>query len=339
MSPSVRRPTITEVAKHANVSVATVSRVLNDTHLVSEEARQAVQAAVRALRYRPNRTAQHLRTHKTMMIGLIISDIENPFYTSLVRAVENSAFEHKYSVLLCNTDEDLAKERFYLDFLAGEHVAGVIASPTVEHATSFAELIDAGIPVVTVDRRSLLTPVDSVMTDHLTAARDLMRHVTAAGHTRIGAILTDQRTTSGAERAQGVALALADAGLTLAPALAREITPSEAAGFGAAMSLLTLSERPSALFTGNNLITIGALKAIKSLGLDIPRDISVVGHDDLPWMELLCPPLTVSAQPIHEMGRQATELLLARIQGDASPLREIRLTPTLIVRDSCAAPQ
>ncbi|PJF46812.1 MAG: LacI family transcriptional regulator [Chloroflexi bacterium] len=332
------KATIKDVAQHAGVSTATVSRVLSNSGPVSAELRGRVEQAIQALGYRPSRMARSFRAQRSKFIGLIISDVENPFYTSLVRAVEDVAYAHDYSLLLCNSDEDPDKERAYIQFMADERVAGVIGSPASEAETSFAALLDAGIPVVSVDRRSTCTPVDTVLLDHVTAARDLARHLIAHGHQRIGAILPNTSITSGRERLAGFLQAMEEVGLTPDPALIHESKGIEAFGAQATHALLDLPDRPTAIFTGNNLITLGALKAIQERRLRIPDDIAVAGLDEMPWMSLLAPGITVAAQPIHEMGRLAMHMLLERIAGDRQPLREVKLAPRLVIRSSVATP-
>ncbi len=337
--PAAGKVTIKDVAHQAGVSTATVSRVLSNHGPVSEDVRARVQQAIHALGYRPNRIARSFRAQRSKFISLIISDVENPFYTSLVCAVEDVAYAHGYSLLLCNSDEDVGKEHAYIQFMADERVAGVIGSPASEQETSFAALLDARIPVVSVDRRSLRTPVDTVLLDNLTAARDLARHLIARGHRRIAAILPNLSITSGRERLAGFAQAMHEAGLSVDQALIYEGKGVESFGVQATHALLRLPEPPTAIFTGNNLITLGALKAIRDAGLRIFQDVEVAGHDDMPWMSLLSEPITVAAQPIREMGQRAMDLLLARINGDEQPPREIKLPPRLIVHnlDTAAA--
>jgi DNA-binding LacI/PurR family transcriptional regulator len=326
--------TIKDVAKQAGVSVATVSRVVSNHAYVRDAVRGRVQQAIAELNYRPNRVARSLRAQSSRFIGLIISDIENPFYTSLVRAVEDMAHQQQYSLLLCNSDEVPDKERVYIDFMRDEQVAGVIAAPTDEQATSLQVLIDAGIPVVTIDRRAEKTSVDTVMVDHKGAAYQLAHHLLARGHRRIGAVIGAPASTSGRERKSGFFKALQEAGIKQPASLLREVKPGEADGYAAVLDLLALPDPPTALFMGNNLLLIGALKAIQHKKLRIPSDISLVGHDDLPWMGLLEPGITVTSQPVYELGRTAIQALLARIQGDVQAPRELRLAPTLIVRES-----
>jgi DNA-binding LacI/PurR family transcriptional regulator len=330
--------TIKDVAARAGVSVATVSRVLSDKDNVRGALRDRVIAAADALSYRPNRMARNFRAQRSKFIGLIISDVQNPFYTSLVRAVEDAAYADQFSLMLCNSDESPDKERLYIDFLRDERVAGVIASPTNESETSLKALIDARIPVVAVDRRAPLTPVDTVLLDHETSAYMLVKHLLDYGHRRIGAIIPAAVSTSGIERRRGYERALAEMEIPLEASLMRFVEPTEAMGNAATFDLLSQPNPPTALFAGNNLTTIGALKAIRQSRLRIPKDISLVGHDDLPWMSLLDPPITVSAQPIYEMGQQAMAMLMARINGANHPVREIKLSSTLIRRESVEAP-
>ena len=335
--PARGKATIRDVACRAGVSAATVSRVLSNHGPVSEDVRMRVQQAINTLGYRPNRIARSFRTQRSNFIGLIISDVENPFYTSLVRAVEDTAYAQGYSLLLCNSDEDVEKERAYIQFMADERVAGVIGSPASEQETSFAPLFDAGIPVVSVDRRSLRTPVDTVLLDNLASARDLTRYLIARGHRRIAAILPNVSITSGRERLAGFVQAMQEAGLPVDPALICEGKGFEAFGMQAMRHLLGLSDPPTAIFAGNNLITLGVLKALQEHGLRMAEDIDVAGHDEMPWMSLLAKPIIVAAQPIREMGQRAMDLLLARMNGDAQPPREVKLPPRLVVHQQLNA--
>ncbi|MCS7056836.1 MAG: LacI family transcriptional regulator [Thermoflexales bacterium] len=328
--------TIRDVARRAGVSTTTVSRVLSNSGPVSAEARRRVEQAIQALSYRPSRMARSFRAQRSQFIGLIISDVENPFYTSLVRAVEDVAYAHEYSLLLCNSDEDLDKERTYIQFMADERVAGVIGSPASEAETSFAALFDARIPVVSVDRRSMRTPVDTVLLDNVAAAHSLTQHIIAHGHRRIAAILPSSGITSGRERLCGFLQAMEEAGIEPDTNLVYEGKGSEEFGRQTTHMLLDRSDRPTAIFAGNNLITLGVLRAIQERRLRVPDDLAVVGLDEMPWMSLLAPGITVAAQPIHEMGQLAMQILLERIAGDRRPPREVKMAPRLIIRSSVA---
>jgi DNA-binding LacI/PurR family transcriptional regulator len=328
--------TMKEVAKLAGVSVATVSRVLNNQPNVSPELRSKVLEAVKELSYQRNRVARSLRARRSRIIGLIISDIQNPFFTSLVRAVEDVAYEHQYAVFLCNSDENVEKETLYVDLMCAEKVAGVVISPTCETDSPSQKLIEVNIPVVAVDRRMLDLAVDTVMVDNVGAAFELVSHLIDDGHRHIAAVLGTPIATTGHERREGYVQALKAHGLPILPDLIRTGPPKETVGYRLTGEFLDLSDRPTALFTGNNLLTVGALRAIYERGLRIPDDIALGAFDELDWMSLVEPPLTVVAQPTYELGRTAADLLLKRIEDGTRPPQEVVLKPTILIRQSCA---
>ena len=328
--------TIKDVAQRAGVSTATVSRVLAGKTIVSRELRERVLAAAEELEYQPSRVARSLRVQRSRIIGLIISDIQNPFFTSLVRAVEDIAYQNDYGVFLCNSDEDVQKERFYVELLHAEKVAGVVISATQEEENPSRMLVDAGIPVVAVDRRMRDLDVDTVVIDNVGAAREIVSHLIADGHRRIGAVVGPSVTTTGRERLEGYVRALKEHGLRVEPQLVRTGLPKSEFGYRSAGELLALSEPPSAIFTGNNLLTSGALRAVRERGLRIPSDIGLAAFDELDWMSLVQPGLTVVAQPTYELGQTAAELLLGRIEDRTLRARESVLEPTLVIRQSCA---
>jgi DNA-binding LacI/PurR family transcriptional regulator len=327
---------IKDVARLASVSTATVSRVLANERYVKEDVRRAVQAAMEQLNYQPSRTARSLRSQRSRIIGLIISDIQNPFFTSLVRAVEDVAYGQEYALFLCNADEDSEKEKFYLDLMQAEHVAGVIVSPTREKADPCLELVKARIPFVVVDRTLADVQVDTVVLDNIQGAYDLVSHLIADGHKRIGAVLGHPIATTGRERYEGYARALADHHLPLEPDLVRVGAPRELVGHRLTEELLALPEPPTALFTGNSLLTMGALRALRQREWQIPHDMALVGFDEFEWMALMRPGLTVIAQPTYDIGRIAAELLLQRIEDPARPPQKVVTRGLLHVRQSCA---
>jgi len=332
----VGRVRIVDVARRAGVSSATVSRVLANKPYVRPELRQRVLAAAQELGYRPSRVARTLRTQRARIIGLLISDIENPFFTSLVRAVEDVAYAHDYAVFLCNTDENPEKEQLYLDLMVAERVTGVLISPTREQGVDCQGLQQAQIPLVAVDRRLRDRRVDTVVVDNVGGARRLVEHLLDDGYREIGAILPPPTITSGRERYQGLWEALHHRGLEPRSAWIRTGPPVQAEGYRLAREILGRHPRPQALFVGNNLLTMGALRAIRDLGLSIPGDVALVAFDDMDWMALVNPGLTVMAQPTYELGRAAAELLLRRLEDPDRPVEEVLLTPELRIRQSCA---
>jgi len=332
-------PTSQDVAKRAGVSIATVSRVLNNAPHVRPEIRRKVLRAVKALNYQPNRTAQRLRARQSKVLGLIISDIQNPFFTSVVRGIEDVAYQNGYSLVLCNSDEDPEKEKLYVDVMRAEAVAGVIIASASETQPHIDTLLDTHIPVVALDRRIKDRRVDSVLVSNVQGAYQAVTHLIERGHRYIGFIGLPLNRTTGRERFEGYQRALRQHHLPVVRARMRISDAKQQGGYAAAQDLLAHQPRLTALFVANNLTTLGALQAIHERGLRIPDDISIVGFDDMPWATLLHPPLTAVAQPTYELGRQAAELLLARLKDPRKPVAHVQLPTTLIVRGSTGAPR
>lgn len=326
---------ISDVAKHANVSTATVSRVFSNAPYVSDALRQRVLEAARELDYRPSRVAQSLSKQRSSIIGLIISDIENPFFTSLVRAVEDEAYRETHTVFLCNSDEDVQKEKMYIDLLLSEQVAGAVICPTQEQDNPAKRLLDAGIPVVSVDRRMFDLAVDTVVIDNVGAARELVEHLIGHGHHQIGTVLAPKRITTGRERLEGYEAALEAHGITIDKNLIRTGIPNEQEGYRMTQDLLDLADPPTALMAGNNMLTLGLIRAVRERSLRIPEDMAVVAFDDMSWSTIIDPPLTVVRQPTYEMGRTAIELLMKRAEDPRRSARSVILKPPVCIRASC----
>ena len=325
---------IKDVADAAGVSTATVSRVLSDKPHVRPEIRERVLAVIDELNYRPNRVARSLRIQQSNIIGLIVSDIQNPFFTSVSRAVEDTAYEQGLSIFLCNTDENPDKEAIYLNLMLDEHVAGVILSPTRQTADSFAEAVRLDIPMVVIDRRIREVEVDSVLIDNVEAAYKIITHLIADGHQRIGAMFGIGSTT-GRERREGYIRALKEHGLKPMPDLASYVNATEEEGYKATRRLLSLAEPPEAIFTSNGLLAAGAFRALRESKFTIPDEIAFASFDETPWTALVEPPVTVIQQPTYEIGQIATELLLKRLEEPSRPTREVILKSKLIIRRSC----
>ncbi|MSU24335.1 MAG: LacI family transcriptional regulator [Opitutus sp.] len=325
-----------EVARRAKVSIATVSRVLNHSDKVVPDTRAAVEQALRELDYRPSRVARRLRMNSghAHLVGLIIPDIQNPFYAEIARGVEDAAYAAKYALLLCNSDESPEKERFYLDVMRDESVDGIVLPPFDETDVAVIEFLKTGIPVVCVDRSLSKAKTDLVEVDNYRGALDAMAHLIAKGHKHIGLIEGRAQVSTSRERRRGYLDALAENGLAVRKDLMRAGDFKQESGRVLANELLDLRKPPTALFVCNNLMTVGALSAIHQRGRRVPQDVAVVGFDDLPWAEVLDPPPTVVRQPAYDVGRQAMELLLKRIIEPARPPVTVRLLPELVVRRS-----
>lgn len=321
---------IKDVAKIAEVSTATVSRVLANPERVKEKTRQRVLDAIEKLNYRPNLIARSLRVQKSAKIGLVVSDIRNPFFTAIGRSVEDAAYEQGYSVLMCNTDENPDKEEMYLNLMQDENVAGVIFSPTQQFGRRLASL-DSDIPFVIIDRTVESNKVDKVLLDNLSAGYELTNHLIGNGYRKLAGLFGDASTTA-PERSRGFHKALKEHNLT--PIAIHFIPPRIKQGYDATLTLLNQNEKPDAIFTSNSLLTAGAFQGIRDSRLKIPDDVALVGFDETTWGALVEPPITVIAQPTEEIGRTATELLFQRIEEPTRSPKTVILKGTLIVRKS-----
>jgi LacI family transcriptional regulator len=324
--------TIKEVAERAAVSTATVSRALNGGR-VNPDLLARVESAIAETGYRPNRLARGLRRQSTMVWGLVISDVRNPFFTNLARAVEDVANASGHSVVLCNSDEDVEKESRYIEMLVDEQVAGIILTPALEDASTVDLPISHGIPVVAIDRRVRTAAVDTVLVDNHAGARDAVLHLAAEGARRIAVLVGDPRVTTARERLEGYVAALRQSGIEYEDELVLygDIRGSNGRQL---VSELLRTDQPDALFVTNNLLTVGALEAIDAAHVKMPTELKVVGYDDLPLAALLKPGLSAVSQPTYDVGRRAAELLVERLNGGDRPAREVVLTPSLEIRGS-----
>ncbi|GFP32604.1 LacI family transcriptional regulator [Candidatus Hakubella thermalkaliphila] len=328
--------TIKDLAKMANVSVATVSRVINKSGYVSPELTRRVDQAIAESGYEVNALARSLKTAKTHTIGLIIADISNPFFTSVIGGVEDIAYKHGYNLILCNTDENLEKEKLYLQVLRGKMVDGLIISPALRKANELRELLERHLNVVFMDRRIDGVPEAlCVRADNLRGARMAVDYLLELGHREVALVGGPFEVTSGLERHEGYVAALREAGIEPRPELMKMGDFRKEGAYRSTLELLQLKNRPTALFVANNLMTIGSLLAIRDMGFSIPDDISIIGFDDMDWTVLANPPLTTVAQPTYEMGVTAMELLIRQMHKEKIDQKEILLSPELRVRESC----
>jgi LacI family transcriptional regulator len=324
--------TINDVARAAGVSPATVSRVLNGSSPVSPDRAARVRDAARSLGYLPSGPARALRRQRTTLWAAIVADVENPFFTAMIRGVEDVAQEADHRLVLCNSDEDPAKEAAYIDVAIADRVAGVIIAVASTARSKLELLVDAGIPVVAVDRRPRLDGIDSVVVDNRLGAKQATAHLLDTGRERVAIITGPKRISTAEARLAGYRQALREASRPIDASLVRRADFREAGGYEATLALLDDSPRPDALFVANNLMTLGALRALHDRQVRIPHDLAVVGFDEAPWTTLVHPPLSVVAQPTYEVGAQAARLL-ASASADRPP-EHLVLAPELIVRAS-----
>ncbi len=333
-------PTIRNVAERAGVAPITVSRVINDSGYVSEETRARVEAAIAELRYVPNTLARSLRSRKTGLLALIVTDITNPFFTTIARGVEDVANEHGFSVILCNTDENEDKQIDYLTVLLQKRVDGFLFVPARSTPESVQLIQRQNVPVVVIDRQISGVEVDVVRGDSEQGAYELVNLLLSLGHRRIGMLSGPETISTAAQRVAGYRRALAEAGVDRDAALVYCGAYTQEGGYQTTQQALSATPRPSALFAANNFIAMGAFRALREAGLSVPEDVALVCFDEAPQSAMIEPFLTVAAQPAYEMGRQATDLLLARLSGEAlQACQEIVFPVEIIARKSCGSVQ
>lgn len=326
--------TIREVAESAGVSYATVSHVINNTRLVSPETRERVLEAMVKLNYHPNALARSLRQGKTNTIGLVLPDSANPFFAEISRSIEDEAFKKGYSVILCNTESDTKRELFYVDLLSKKQVDGIVFVAAGEQADSLDFLLGRNLPVVMIDRNIPNVEVDAVLTDHQLGGWLATHHLIELGHKRIACIAGPSSITPGAERLIGYRKALEEAGIPFDESLIIRGDYHAQSGMDITQSILQMNPRPTAIFALNDLMALGALRAAAEAGYVIPRDLAVVGYDDLEISRFTNPPLTTIAQPKKEIGVQAVHLLVDRMTRKSNTPNRLVLEPELIIRRS-----
>lgn len=332
--------TIGDVAKRAGVSTMTVSRVINNSGYISQDTRQRVELAIAELGYVPNALARSLRFKQTKTIALVLTDITNPFFTTVARGVEDMASEHGFSVMFCNTDESQADEAEYLSVVVQKQVDGVLLVPAASAPESAAFLRERSVPFVVLDRRIRGVTVDNVRGDSEQGNYDLAAHLLALGHRRIAMLSGPPAVTTAADRVAGYRRALADYSVPVDDALILHGPYTLDSGYALAQAVLNLEPRPTALIAANNFIAIGALRGLRAAGVSVPQDMSMVAFDDLPEAIVIDPFFTVVAQPAYEMGQKAMSLLLRRLAGGGPETpQEIILPTQLIVRESSAPPR
>lgn len=327
-------PNLLDIAKRAGVAPITVSRVINNSGYVSQSTRERVETVVKELGYVPNTIARGLRSKRTHTLALVVTDITNPYFTSMARGVEDVAGASNYTVIYCNTDESEAKEEKYANMLAQRQVDGVLLVPSRGNVKTIQFLKSNDINVVVLDRRVSGEGADVVYSDSKNGASRLTKLLIGLGHKRIAIIAGSRGVSTSEDRVVGYQQALSDAGLGDTEFIYYGAF-NEQSGYQLANQAMTQTPRPTAIFGGNNFVAMGAIKAIHDLNLDVPGDVSVVGFDDLPEFMFMKPFLTVARQPAYEMGRLAAEILLKRITGEMlEEHREFILPVEIVVRES-----
>jgi LacI family transcriptional regulator len=331
------RVTIHDVATHAGVSAMTVSRVINESPRVSVETRRRVQASIAKLGYVPNRLARGLIQRKTGAFGVIVPDVANPFFTLVVRGVEQVAWRAGHHVILCDTQGDLERERGYLEDMVAFQVDGVLIAPVGDRSRPQLRLLTRNnVPFVLIDRSITGFDGDLVQGDSVAGARQLVDHLLELGHRRIGMITETTDVSTARDRLRGYRDALEGAAVEFDPDLVAESSTIDPdAACGATLRLLALPDPPTAVFAVNNIAVVGVVEAARQQGLEIPTDLALVCFDDIEHVSRLYPFLTVMAQPAETFGTIATQLLLDRLSGRVGERRRIVVLPAdFIVRKS-----
>jgi LacI family transcriptional regulator len=326
---------ISDVARESGVSIFTVSAVINNKAHVGKVRRQRVEEAIRKLNYRPNLIARSLIKKKTQTIGMIVTDIANPFFPMVVRGAEDAAQRHGYNLLLCNSDDILEKEEKALELLLSKRVDGILLTKAAgDLRPSLRQMIkEVNIPFVLVMRTYPSLTKDAVINDDYQGAYEAVRHLARAGRRRIGLISGPLKISNAKERWRGFREALEAENLPFDPQLVVEGDYRIESGFRAGHAML--SHRPDGIYVANHLMTIGLLKAADEIGLMCPEDFGLVSFDDYPWLGVFRPRLTTVELPKHQLGSEAAELLIRRIGGDDSSPVLRKLQPELRIRESC----
>lgn len=326
------------MAARAGVSTSTAARALGGYGAVSPIVRERVVSAAATLGYRRNSLARSMITGTTHTIGLVVADIENPFFARAARGVADVAHAAGYEVLLVNSDEDPTIERAAVRTLYEKRVDGLIVAPaSTDTSPHVGELLLRGTPVVLIDRVVAGLDADAVLVDNEEAARRAIEHLTSLGHRRIALLTSQGLIHTNQARLAGYLQGLTAAGIDVDQLLVRMAAYTRDAAVGEVEAILRLPDPPTAIFTTDNLMTLGAVEGTQRAGKRVPEEVSIVGFDDLEWTTIISPPLTVVAQPVYELGATAATRLLARIAGDEGPSQVHTLPTTFVVRGSTAA--
>ncbi|SDC35818.1 LacI family DNA-binding transcriptional regulator [Halanaerobium congolense] len=326
--------TIKDIAKKANVSVTTVSRVLNNKPDVGDDTRKKILKIIDEMNYNPNSVARGLVMQKTHTIGLIIPDISNPFFPQIVRAVEDKAQELGYSVILFNTDNHLERERKAVELFKSKQLDGLIVSLSLGNEEILKDLKATNYPVVQIDRSVLDHHYPLISIDNKKSAYQMVEYMIKKGYKKIAHISGDLNTTTARDRLEGYKKALKKHGIPIKDEYIIEGEYTQNSAYQAMQSLLNLKNRPKAIFAANDLSAAGVYKALFEADLKIPEDIAVAGHDDINLASLLKPELTTMRQPKYEMGERAVTILLKMINKQDFEIKDQILTTDLIIRES-----
>ncbi|UNX54940.1 LacI family transcriptional regulator [Georgenia sp. TF02-10] len=350
--PRARRDqvSIPQVARAAGVSTATAGRALGNYGSVSQQAREKVLSAAAELGYQRNDLARAIITGRSDTIGLVVADIENPFFAAAVRGVSDAARAGGFEVLLSNTDEDPDRERSAVDILLAKQVDGLVVAPTAGSTEHLVRAQRSGCPVVLLDRRLENVELDMVLVDNFRASSAVVAHLAQAGHRRIAMVTGGTRASepaapgqrgvsTGRDRVEGFLRGMLDAGIPDPQRYLRTAAGTPEQAHAVTTEMLALPEPPTALFASDSRVALGALRAIREAPLRVPEDISLVAFDDADWTGVVTPSVTVVSQPAQALGYRAGEILIGRIAGSEELPRNELMSTVFIERNSVGPPR
>lgn len=324
-----------DVAALADVSLGTVSNVLNHPEMVAPGTRAKVEQAIRDLGFVPNATARGLRAGRAKVLGLVVPDIANPFFTEVARGVEDAALEAGYVVILCNSDERAEREDRYLQVLESQRVGGILITPARKGLRPLKRLLGNGTAVTLLDNATVSDEVCSVSVDDTLGGSLAAEHLVHLGHRALTWLAGPDDIPQVAEREAGIVAACASAGIALTRIPAGQMTTS--AGEAAMATALAGGHRTTALVCANDLLALGAIRALTRAGLTVPHDVSVVGYDDIDFASAAAVPLTSVRQPKYELGSAAAKLVIGECEDPASHAHQrVQFQPQLVARQSTA---
>lgn len=331
--------TMKQVAEKARVSTTTVSHVINNTRVVSEDARERVLSVIEELRYIPSAVARSLKNDRTHTLGMMIPNNSNPYFAEVIQGIEDASFKLGYNIILCNSYDDPKKQAAYIRVLMEKRIDGLIlvSSGTDEDLTEL--LANEGIPKVLVDREVAGVTADLIEADHVQGSYDATRYLISLGHKKIACVAGPKTLLPSGGRVTGYLRALQEAGISFNPDYLIHSDFTSQGGFNAFQELLSKADRPTAIFASNDLMAIGGICAANQANVKIPQQLSVVGYDDIALASFSTPPLTTISQPKHTIGQLTAQILVDRIARPEAPMRREMLSSQLIVRQSTAAPE
>jgi LacI family transcriptional regulator len=330
------KPTIYDVAQICGLSIATVSKVINNTGSISPKTREKVLRVIKSLEYEPSIVASALMGKSTFTIGLIIPDLANPFFALIARYIEDRGFELGFNIIICSSDYDKQKEKDYVSLFKKKRVDGIILASGFENEAMIQDLVQQGYPVAVTAREVPFVEVDNVSIDNFMAGYKATKHLIELGHERIAIVARD--LWSNRERMRGYSEALKEHSLDAYPIFEYAEATSIEGGEKAASMLLAEANRPTAIFACSDLLAIGVIRRARAMGFEVPRDLSVIGFDDTPWATYSDPPLSTIAQPFRELGNKVVDLIVQEIKKEKKTKMKVILTPELVIRESTGSP-